>query len=607
MRISAPLALIALLLSGAVSAQTRVGTVDVVPSAPAPVAAAPTVSLAPSLSLGSPLAAPALGQAAFAAAPSVLPASSLPASPAAAAASPAAAIPAAAAPALAGVKAAAADGPKGASSAVAPDLAGRALFDQAAATPARPLDDIVKENSSRPLKGVFIQQEHEGNLFHADSKDSSGNVFNYYGPVEMRPSIAAEVDGGLSGFSKLSYKVKRALQFSGRSAPDAQWRAWPLSAKLDYLDRLEKAVIAERGPPAAWNGKVTLLLEKKPNAPGYLTKNPHTEAPPDALSHVTGAHFIQPEIVTDKNHPASSVNEAIGRAQQIIGDTAHAGVQFHVFVKAKPEVLLGQMDSLDGAMQLVNDVLFAKAAAGSDLNITHNSLMPWHRGRSVRVRELLTKAEKDPHTPAANDVDSEKHAFVGFRYWGMEGENAVVSLEFRGTDISFKRKMSSMVQGMDNAELPKRDYSQARAYLTFLSLYAEALSRGEAPKLNLESTIVDEAAAEASMRARAAEMGMPESAYDGLGALARRLTDAKSTPMGYLFPFGASAPDSPELKAFEREVLIIAARAKAAEEAGSSERAHLKFLYWNAYQEWAKSFGARQDARLSQLVRAVAP
>ncbi|HXT00117.1 MAG TPA: hypothetical protein VN915_05545 [Elusimicrobiota bacterium] len=609
MRIPAPLALVALLLCGPVRAQTRVGAVDVVPSAPAPVAAAPTVSLAPSLSLGSPLAAPSLGQPALAAGPVALSAASLAPSPVAAAAVPAA--PAAAAALLQGKTSAAADGPKAASSGASAESSsgeGRALFDQAASAPARPLDDIVDANASRPLRGTFIQQEHEGNLFHSDAKDSSGDVFRYYGPVEMRPALAADVESGMTGFSKLSYKLRRALQFSGRSAPDAAWRAWPLSAKLDYLDRLEKAVTAERGPEAAWDGKVSLLLERKPSAPGFVTQNPHMEAPPDGLSHVAGARFIQPEIVTDKNHPAASVSEALGRAQRIIGDTAHAGVQFHVFVKAEPKVLLAQMDSLDGALQLVNDVLFAKAAEGSDRNITHNSLMPWHRGRSERVRELLTRAEKNPHTPAAGDADSEKHAFVGFRYWGMEGDKAVVSLEFRGTDIPWKRKTSSMVQGMDSPDLPKRDYSQARAYLTFLSLYAEALARGDAPKLTLESTIVDEAAAEASLRARAAEMGMPESAYDGLGALARRLTDAKTTPMGYLFPFGASAPGSPELRAFENEVLLIAARAKAAEEAGHPEqRAHLRFVFWNAYQDWARRFGARQDARLAQLIRAVAP
>src|SRR3569832_890154 len=125
MRIPAPLALLALLLSGAVSAQTRVGSVDVVPSAPAPVSAAPTVTLAPSLSLGSPLAAPALGAPALAAAPqAAVPAASLPIA-AAPQAVPAAAAALAAAPALSGAKLAAADGPKASPEAVeAPDLAG---------------------------------------------------------------------------------------------------------------------------------------------------------------------------------------------------------------------------------------------------------------------------------------------------------------------------------------------------------------------------------------------------------------------------------------------------------------------------------------------------
>ena len=612
MRIPSPLALVAILLAAPLRAQTRVAAVDVAPSAPAPtVGAISTVNLAPSLIVGSPLAAPSLNLPALAAAPAALQAASLPASPVAAApaiVAAAAPVPAAAA-ALGAVKAAAADGPKtapAAAGAEAPDLSGRALFDQAASAPARPLDEIVRENSGRPLRNVFIQQEHEGSLLAPDGRDSSGNIFRYYRPVEMRPSLAAEVDGNLSGFSKLVYSVRRAFQFTGRSAPDAPWRAWSTSAKLDYLDRLEKAVIAERGPQAAWDGKVSLILERKPGAPDFVTRNPHMEPPPDARKNAVGARFLQPEIVSDKDHPAASVGEALGRAKIIIADTGHAGVQFHVFVKAEPKALLAQMDSLDGALQLVNDVLFAKAAAGSDQNIVHNSLMPWHRGRSERVRELLTKAETDAHVPAAGDADSEKHAFVGFRYWGMEGDKAVVSLELRGASLPWKVPRENNAKGIENPVKPERDYTQARAYLTFLSLYAEALARGDAPRLPMGSAVVDEASAEAAMRKQAAEIGMPETAYDGLGALARRLTGATKTPQGYLFPFGASPADSPELRTFTHEVLLIAARAKAAEDAGKPDQlAHLKYLYWTAYKDWADRFGARQDARLAQLVSAV--
>jgi hypothetical protein len=612
MRIPSPLALAAILLAVPLRAQTRVAAVDVAPSAPAPsVGAAPAVNLAPSLIVGSPLAAPSLSLPALAAAPSALQAASLPASPVAAApalAAAAAPVPAAAA-ALGAVKTAAADGPKAAPAAAnaeAPDLAGRAFFDEAAKGPARPLDEIVRENSGRPLRNVFIQQEHEGSLLAPDLRDSSGNIFRYYRPVEMRPSLAAEVDGNMSGFSKLVYSVRRAFQFTGRSAPDAPWRAWSTSARLDYLDRLEKTVVAERGPQAAWDGKVSLILERKPGAPDFVTRNPHMEPPPDARKNAVGARYLQPEIVSDKDHPAASVGEALGRAKMIIADTGHAGVQFHVFVKAEPKALLAQMDSLDGALQLVNDVLFAKAAAGSDQNIVHNSLMPWHRGRSERVRELLTKAETGAHVPAAGDSDSEKHAFVGFRYWGMEGDKAVVSLELRGASLPWKRPANKMVQGVDNPVKPERSYDEARAYLTFLSLYAEALARGNAPALPMAAAVVDEASAEAAMRRQAAELGMPQSAYDGLGALARRLTGAEKTPAGYLFPFGASPADSPELRAFTKEVVVIAAQAKASEEAGHLDQLpHLKYLYWSAYKEWAERFGARQDARLAQLVRAV--
>jgi hypothetical protein len=221
------------------------------------------------------------------------------------------------------------------------------------------------------------------------------------------------------------------------------------------------------------------------------------------------------------------------------------------------------------------------------------------------VRELLMKAEAGAHVPAADDQDSEKHAFVGFRYWGTENGKAVVSLELRGASLPWKRPANA-AKGLENPELPKRDYEEARSYLTILSLYAEALSRGNAPRVPVESAVIDENAAEAAMREQAKELGMPASAYDGLGALARRLTGAAKTPQGYLFPFAASPADAPELRAFEKEAVILAARAKAAEDAGHLDQMpHTRYLFWAAYKEWAERFGARQDARLADMVRSV--
>lgn len=606
------LALSVLLTAAPVRAAVGRVAVDAVPvTGLTGVDAAPsalTVPLTAPAFLSSPLlAAPASALSPFALAGSVAaPAALLPPSaavPVAPARLPAAA-PLAPAPAAALDRsglAAASDGPARASEGGA--AAASALFDRA--LPARPLSEVVDEASSRRLSGgVFIQQEHEGNLLAPDSRDSSGNVFRYYRPVEMRPELAARTQASLGAFSRAFTAVRRAFQLSGRGTPDAQWRAWPLAAKLDYLDRLEKAVTAERGPAAAWDGKVSLILERRAGAPAFVTKNPHMEPPPDGRRAAVGARFLQPEIVTAKDAPAASVAEALGRAREIIADTGHAGVQFHVFVKAPPQELLAQIDSLDGALQLVNDVLFAKAAAASDQNIAHPSLLPWHAGRSARVRRLLTDASPAPHVPAADDADSEKHAFVGFRYWGMEGGRAVVSLELRGASLPWKRAGSErQIKGFEEPPKMERDYAEARAFLSYLSLYAQALAQGRAPAVPVLPVVLDEAAADAYLSGRAQAIGMPESAFDGLRAFSRRLIGAKALPAGYLFPFAASAPDSADLRAFADEVLVIAAREKAAQDAGRADGVpHDRYLFRTAYARWVERFGARRAAQLAKLV-----
>ena len=606
MRRGTRLSLILALLAAPLRAATlRVEPVEAAPAVAAPTAVAPV--LAPSLTAltmpsavvplaAAPLAAPVASVAAALPtalpAAAVLPTASLPAAPARA-------------PAFAALPAAAASVSK---DGAAPDDAGRALFDRAAAAPAQPISEIVRANAARPLReGVFIQQEHEGSLLAPDPRDSSGNIFRYYRPVEMRPDLAAETEKGLGGFSRLVYSVRRAVQIKDRGTPEAAWRAWPQSAKLDYLDRLERAITAERGPSAAWDGKVSLILERGPKAPAFVTKNPHMEAPPAPYAGTTGARFLQPEIVTAKDKPAASVEEALGRARVVIADTGHAGVQFHVFVKAEPKVLLAQMDRLGAALQLVNDALFAKGAAESEKNLIHPSLMPWHAGRTARVRELLERAQAAPNVPEAEDPDSEKHAYVGLRYWGMENGKAVISFELRGASLPFKRNSNSGAREMDTPKLPERDYGQARSYLTFLSVYAEALARGEAPPLSAPAVVLSENATDAFLNARAKALGVPDGAFDGIGPMVRRLTRADKVAPGLLFPFAASPADSPELAALADRIVLLGARMKAAEEAShEGNPRHEGYVFWTAYAEWASRYGAKQDARLAELVRAAA-
>ncbi len=437
--------------------------------------------------------------------------------------------------------------------------------------------------------GVFIQQEHEGSLAAPAAIDARGDVFAYYQPVELRPALLEQARASLPAASRAVVAAKTLL--SPRT-PRALWRALPLPGKLAYLEAFEKAVVSERGAGAAWDGKESRVLERVAGAPDFIAANAHMEAPPDSLNDRPGARFLQPEIVTHRDLPARSVEEAIARAQRVIQDTGHAGVQFHVFVKAPPQRLLAQSEAIEGALQKLNDSLFARAVQAAAANIAHPSLLPWHAGRSARVRELLTRANASAHQPSAEDPDSEKHAFVGFRYWGLEEGQAVVSFELRGVSVPLTR--SARVIAVEGAQdNPRRDYSEARRELYSLAAFASAVARGEASASPAPRVVLDERAADASLSAKAAGLGLP---FDGLAALSRRLSGAAKTPQGYLFPFAAD-PGSPALEAFAEETVVLAARAKAAEEAGRPDAlAHLSYLFWAAYGRWARDWDARRRA-----------
>lgn len=601
-----PLSRLAVLLLSAslASAQGTRVTVEVplTKSAPAP-AAAPTILTAPSPAPGV-LSVPTL------AAP-ITPS----AAPAAAAAAPVTAMPVAAmpvmaapallpAPAFKAAQPAAAAGVESpAPSAEFAALEGRQLFDQASR------DRLIAETASRPLKaGVFIQQEQEGSLLAPDSRDSSGNIFLYYRPVEMRADLAAQVQAGLSGVEKIGFKLRSA--FAGKKNPYAAWNAWPLSAKLKYLGALDKAVTAERGPQAAWSGKVALLLERAPGAPDFITEHPHMEAPPAAYRDAPGAKYLQPEIVSDRDHPAASIGQALGRSKFLIAQTGHAGTQYHVFVKADPAVLRAQSAALEGALQFINNVLFAKAAQDSHQNIVHGSLQPWHRGRSERVEALIRAAAASPHAPQAEDPDSEKHSFVGLRYWGTENGKLVVSFELRGASLPFKGRKQPMVRDMEQPAKPERDYTQAQYWLTLLTLYAEKLASGRAPALGEPPVVLDAAAADALLAAQAQRMGLPAGAYYGAADFARRMAGEGPIPPGYLFPFAASPPDSPALRAFMDAWLRESARVRALDGVGpdafADQRRNIEYVFWSAYREWADAYENRASRRLDALLSASA-
>jgi hypothetical protein len=213
---------------------------------------------------------------------------------------------------------------------------------------------------------------------------------------------------------------------------------------------------------------------------------------------------------------------------------------------------------------------------------------------------------------AAEDSDSEKHAFVGLRYWGMENGKMVVSFELRGASIPWKsRRKSSMVRGseFDDASLPERDYSGVQYYLTFLSLYAEKLNAGRAPRQREPRLDLDARKANALIDARARQRGFPPDAYYGIEDFSTRLSGASGVPQGYLFPFAASAADSPALAALIDVFLEQSARARALGGAGAGfedQRQNITYVFGSAYAAWARGYENQTAERLRALFRASA-
>lgn len=474
--------------------------------------------------------------------------------------------------------------------------------------------DFKTLDPRRPLRGVFIQQEHEGSLLHGDSRDSSGNVFRWYRPVVMRPDLVAEVEASMSGAAKLAYRLRRTFAFSGRSSPYAPWNAWSTESRLLYLEKLEKAVDAERGPGAAMNGKETLILERTPEAPAYLTQHPHLEPvhPHMNAGNAPGARFLWPEIVSAKDSPAASVSEAIGRTGHIIAQTGHAGTQYHVFMKVSPERLKAQLKEIDGAVQLFNDILFARAAGENLQNVAIRALSPWHAGRSARFGALVEKASPLPRTSVGDDSDSEKHAFVGMRYWGMEEGKYVISLEFRGVNLPWKpRGGSSATKGMEMpVAAPERDYSDAERWLTMISAYSESVVEGRAPRAGLKTVTLDAAAVDAQFAAWAELQGQPKDSYIPYSELAKRISGLSAVPGGYLLPFAADdLMTSPSLQQLANEALHQAQKAKSHDAAPGkfeiNER-HDQYRFWDAYKSWAAGFDRRRTRELETLIGAAA-
>ncbi|MBI5238967.1 MAG: hypothetical protein HY926_00700 [Elusimicrobia bacterium] len=490
-----------------------------------------------------------------------------------------------------------------------------------------PIAQLVKAAADRRFGGVSIHQEQEGNLSARDPRDSSGSVFDYYRPVEMRPALVAEVRAGMHWTEKVGYQFHRLTRFYRAKSPFNDWDDFPLESKLKYVSLLDAAETRERGRDSVWDGPLFKLLERSPRAPPYVSRHPHLEEPRLFRGQNPFARYMEPEIVTDREHPAATAREAIGRTKAIIADTGHAGTHYHVFLRVEPEVLRQQLPALQSMLQLLNNVLFAQAAAKSYDNLFHPFLLPWHEGRSGRVARLVSEASPEPSRPDHRDPDNEKFAFVAFRYWGLEDGRLVVSFELRGANIPWKHHRRAGGGQFDtDVPKPERDYSEVERYLTFLVLYADRLARGTAPALSEPSLRLDLAAADQALAERARKKGLQPEDYLDLTAFSKMLfADSANQPQvredrarmvhpSLLLPFAAADAFGPATRAHLERLadtyLEQSARLKAFSRDGrpvdDALLRNVKYLFWEDYGAWARSLLGKDEARFEELFRSLA-
>lgn len=450
---------------------------------------------------------------------------------------------------------------------------------------------------STEFPGVSFQNEQEGNLFHGDARDSSGDVFAYYRPAELRGELLEAARARMSGLERFGVALKTLRGWLTRGDPLKAWDALPRTGKAHYLGMLEEAVAAERGPGAVWNGKRFLLLQKSPAAPDFVADHPDMEEPPGALREGLGSRFLQPEIVSHRGRAARTPAEALARTRRVIAETGHAGTQVHAFVTLPTGRLLAALPALAAAVQAANDVLFLEAAIESPDNLLHGSLRPWHAGRSERARALVQEAGASPNQPRWDDPDSEKHAFVGLRYWGTRAGQATVSLELRGASLPWRRPPGSG-RGIEGAGVPepRRDYAPLERALGQLALIADRLRNGGLGVEPEAPVVLDADAAARTLSALSAERGAPPVSAADLAALSEALGGGPGVHPALLYPLALGRSG-----AYGEELWRQALRLKAH---GPEFNARLaRYSLWTEFAVWARERLPAARSRLDAIAR----
>jgi len=370
---------------------------------------------------------------------------------------------------------------------------------------------------------IFIQQEHEGNLSYYEWRDGGyGNVFAYYEPVEFNSELLKKVSARGNIIERINYYFGRV--FGLRQAFDS------LSPRLKqyYLELLAKKYQSDG--KKVWEDRKSLVLIKKKEAPSYIDDNPSFERFGEDYGE-----FNFPEIITSKNGYSRNPDEALERAKRIVKDTSHAGIHFHVFIRIDEKKLREELSQLLNIIALENDKLFLESALLNFDNLSLPAIEPWHKGRSEIVRSLI---EKNSDNISDWDENSTKRVFLAFRYWGRENGKVLISLEIRGLRPDFIIP-NKAIRGLEDVEIPRRDYSKIESELKLVWVVANALSTGKLPEVDGIHRELDVDKVKNLIESRARERKIAANQVLNIKELSSILGH-DSVPLGYLLPFGGS-------------------------------------------------------------------
>jgi hypothetical protein len=198
------------------------------------------------------------------------------------------------------------------------------------------------------------------------------------------------------------------------------------------------------------------------------------------------------------------------------------------------------------------------------------------------VRDL-TKAAGPAHQPSWKDRDSEKHAYLGVRWWGMENGLAVISLELRGASLPFKRESPAMrgVEGSGSKMI--RDYSHIERWLAQIASAAGRLGAGAYAPAASSEIVLDDAAAAAKLSEISAARGAPAVTVADLEALSASLGAGPGVHPALIYPLAAG-----KSAAYSEELWRWTMALKLNGEAEFNARL-AKYTLWSSFGAWANS------------------